>query len=230
MSVLVAWSGALLAIELTVDRDFVQLHAGPGRGYPIEQIALKGETLQLLKQRTQWVKVAYRQQHYWLHQADLAYLLYADSQQPFIDKADSPARSYLLSAGFGDFAGTSYYQLGVGYAFTPYIQAELLGGQASGVNASYQLALLQLSLQPWPEWMLSPYLALGGGVLITSPRTVLVKTPDRETAMASVELGLRYQLNPQYSLQLSGRRGVLTTKLSQNEETTTWLLVFKVHF
>ena len=62
-----------LAQQVVVQKDYVDLRTGPGRGYPVVEVALKDDSLQLLMQRTGWVKVQFRQQQLWLAAADLNY-------------------------------------------------------------------------------------------------------------------------------------------------------------
>ena len=43
--------------KVAVAEPYVELHTGPGRGYPVFYIAERGETVELLKQRTDWIKL-----------------------------------------------------------------------------------------------------------------------------------------------------------------------------
>ena len=45
----------VLAQQVVVQKDYVDLRTGPGRGYPVVEVALKSGSLQLLMQRTGWV-------------------------------------------------------------------------------------------------------------------------------------------------------------------------------
>jgi len=53
------WSGTSAAHgwEFVVDTTFIDMHTGPGRGFPKFYSIAKGEKLTALKQRTSWVKV-----------------------------------------------------------------------------------------------------------------------------------------------------------------------------
>lgn len=44
-------------VEIEVREPFIELHTSPGRGYPVFDVAERGERVQLLKRRTQWFKV-----------------------------------------------------------------------------------------------------------------------------------------------------------------------------
>ncbi|MBV2128323.1 SH3 domain-containing protein [Arsukibacterium indicum] len=218
--------------QVIVQKDFVDLRTGPGRGYPVVQVALKNDSLQLLKQRTAWVKVQYRQQQLWLAASDLVHLNPVGAAQSVADLwlAESTPASWQLGLAAGDFAGTSYYQLSGSYLFSDVVALELSAGQGSGQQASSQQYLLQLSISPWPQWRLSPYLALGGGVLLTRPRTVLVQTPERSSPLATMELGLNYPLTRRVQANLRYRRSLVSTDRDVNEETNTWLIGLRLAF
>ncbi|HEY3699487.1 MAG TPA: hypothetical protein VGK97_09160, partial [Spongiibacteraceae bacterium] len=47
-------------LSVEVADPFIELHIGPGRGYPIFYIAERGEHVDVLKQRTDWIKVRVR--------------------------------------------------------------------------------------------------------------------------------------------------------------------------
>ena len=62
------WIAPLLAQHTCADEEqlylnayitapYVELHTGPGRGYPVFYVAERDEAVTLLKQRTRWVKV-----------------------------------------------------------------------------------------------------------------------------------------------------------------------------
>src|SRR5690606_6955578 len=65
----IAWLAALAALalaslaahaatyEVVVEDPYLELHTGPGRGYPVFHIAERGEREELIRRRTAWYKV-----------------------------------------------------------------------------------------------------------------------------------------------------------------------------
>src|SRR5690606_34834430 len=65
----IAWLAALAALalaplaacaatyEVIVEDPYLELHTGPGRGYPVFQIAERGERVELIRRRTDWFQV-----------------------------------------------------------------------------------------------------------------------------------------------------------------------------
>ena len=45
------------SVELVVTAPYLEMHTGPGRGYPVFYVVGRGETLVVLYSRTDWYKV-----------------------------------------------------------------------------------------------------------------------------------------------------------------------------
>lgn len=211
----------------------IDLHTGPGRGYPIPLALVKGEALTLLHTRGNWVKVQCRGQHLWLNDNDLTKLRWPNGAPYVTSDAGEQAfkqRDVEVSAMFGDLNGASFYQVELGYRFSDVVSIGLSAGQANGANATSQIAEAHLYLDPFADWWVSPYLGIGGGVNRTVPRTILVQAIDRTDAIASAELGVRYYLARNFIARAAYHRGVLATSRNENDEITTWKLGVSVFF
>lgn len=220
-------------LAMQVKSAFVNLHTGPGAGYPVVQVALKGEWLALKFRRGNWVRVRYKQQDLWLSHTDLAMLANAQGEG-FVLTEDAVAvflqRDWSLGLAYGDFNGASLTELSVGYAFNGHVHAELSAGQAHGPQADQQLLELSLYLTPWQQWIVLPYAGIGAGVMNTDPRTVLVQTPDRRDGLFSAEVGVVYPLSQRFIARLGYRHSVISTDRNENEESSAWKLGISVFF
>lgn len=220
-------------LAMQVKSAFVNLHTGPGAGYPVVQVALKGEWLALKFRRGNWVRVRYKQQDLWLSHTDLAMLANAQGEG-FVLTEDAVAaflqRDWSLGLAYGDFNGASLTELSLGYAFNGHVHAELSAGQAHGPQADQQLLELSLYLTPWQQWIVLPYAGIGAGVMNTDPRTVLVQTPDRRDGLFSAEVGVVYPLSQRFIARLGYRHSVISTDRNENEESSAWKLGISVFF
>lgn len=220
-------------LAMQVKSAFVNLHTGPGAGYPVVQVALKGEWLALKFRRGNWVRVRYKQQDLWLSHTDLAMLANAQGEG-FVLIEDAVAaflqRDWSLGLAYGDFNGASLTELSLGYAFNGHVHAELSAGQAHGPQADQQLLELSLYLTPWQQWIVLPYAGIGAGVMNTDPRTVLVQTPDRRDGLFSAEVGVVYPLSQRFIARLGYRHSVISTDRNENEESSAWKLGISVFF
>src|ERR1700687_5265045 len=60
-------------LQLVVTAPYLEMHSGPGRGYPVVYVVGRDEVLTVLFSRTDWYKVrAPRGQEGWARRADLA--------------------------------------------------------------------------------------------------------------------------------------------------------------
>lgn len=220
-------------VVVMVNTAFVDLHLGPNRGYPRKTSVVKGERLQLLNRRGNWVQVLFRGEKLWLDDVHLVDLMNLD-QSPYLTATDGMTsyqqRSWEGSFLYGDYNGASYYQVSAGYVFSPIVSSEFSVGVASGVQAETQLLELSVYLSPFEQWRLSPYFGIGGGVVRTNPKTILVQTPDRTDAIASTELGVKYYLSRNFVARAAYRHGVISTTRNENDESITWKLGFSVFF
>ena len=44
-------------LQVFVTAPYLELHTGPGRGYPVTQVVARDESVDILKRRTDWFKV-----------------------------------------------------------------------------------------------------------------------------------------------------------------------------
>src|ERR1035438_10871324 len=66
-------------LQLFVSQPYLELHTGPGRGYPVTQVVARGEAVDVLMRRTEWFKV--RTEHGiegWAYERDLLRTTLAD--------------------------------------------------------------------------------------------------------------------------------------------------------
>ena len=57
--------------RVTVAEPYLEMHTGPGRGYPVFNVVERGDEVELLKRRTEWFKVRdARGREGWVHERD----------------------------------------------------------------------------------------------------------------------------------------------------------------
>jgi len=221
------------AEQVVVGSPYLDMHTGPGRGYPVFHVAEYGETLWLLKRRTDWIKVALRRgQTGWVRVADLNELYGADGELvrvPLPDFRDLDSRRFNLGFTYGDFDGADSMGLSLGYRFTANLSAELRATQAVGAfsdSQTYQLAVVH---QPFPQWRLSPYFMLGTGLTITSPNATIVATEDRRDTAMLTGVGVKTYLSRRFALRAEVANHYLLTSREDNQEIFEWKLGFDVY-
>ena len=219
---------------VTVADPYIELHSGPGRGYPILHVAEKGESVTILKRRTDWFKVrTQRGKVGWVKRRQMKDTLGPDGRlvdlgDPTIE--DFLARRWEFGVTGGDFEGADSLSISLGYRFSDNISAEPKLTQATGNISDSKLASVALLNQPFPEWRLSPYFMLGASRIKTDPSATLVATEDRSDNALLVGLGAYYYISRRMMLRLEYNNHLILTSREENEEVNEWKAGLSVFF
>lgn len=233
------FSSKLLAEDLDnntllIEVAFVELHSGPGVGYPVIHVVEKGEYLTVQVKRTSWLKVTDKRDNTgWLHQDELLGLTTSQGEKltsAEISWSDFQARNYEAGVMYGDFAGAHFYNAQIAYLFTPVFSGELSVGKALGTISDSDLYEVMLISQPLPALVISPYIGIGGGIIKTKPHSVLVDSEKRQDTLMSAAFGLKYHLARNFLLRAEYKYSLVLTDRDDNEEIKVWKLGFSVFF
>jgi hypothetical protein len=222
----------LLRVE--VADPYIELHTGPGRGYPVFHVADRGAEIEVIKRRTDWFQVrAPRGVEGWVHAQQLARTLETTGERlaiidPGWDEFES--RRWETSISFGDFDGASSISLTGGYRLSANLSAEILAAHISGDFSDGWLAGARLVHTPFPEWRIAPFFLLGTGVLHVSPRASLVSTEDRTDQYGQAGAGVRAYLTRRFMLRAEYSGYVAFTSRDENEEVEEWKAGFAFFF
>ena len=220
--------------EVKVADPYIELHTGPGGGYPIFYVAERGEFVEVIKRKTDWFKVrTARGKTGWVEIAQMERTLTPGGEATrFAEAALGDFSSRRWEAGLlgGDFNGAPVMTFYGGYAFNANLSAELSAAKALGDYASSTLLNLNLVSQPFPEWRFSPFFTLGVGHIETKPRVTLVRAPDTSDEMAHVGFGLRVYLTRRFILRAEYKNYVVFSSDDNNEEFEEWQAGFAFFF
>lgn len=220
-----------LLLEIKVP--FIELHSGPGAGYPIQHVIEQGEQVEIIVKRTSWLKVRdQRNNEGWLDQRKLSGLSKQGSEltQSTYTLADYQARNFEAGIMYGDFEGANFYNVHLDYVFSDVFSAELSAGKALGNISDSNVYELMLISQPMPEWVVIPYVGVGAGLISTEPHSVLADSQKREDTLMSAALGVKYHLTRKFILRAEYKYSLILTDRDDNEEVQVWKLGFSVFF
>jgi uncharacterized protein YgiM (DUF1202 family) len=213
---------------------YIEMHTGPGRGYPIFYVAARGEWIEILYRQTDWFKVRTQdKKEGWVSTNQLTMTLEPSGKrlavkepgaQEFVD------RSWEYGAEVGDFSGASVISFYASYHFTENISTEMSISQVIGSASSSVLAGVDVVHEPFPEWVVSPFFALGTGVIQTTPKATLAVPVDRTDQFAHYGVGARMHLTKRFLLRLEYRRYVIFTSRTHNEDINEWKAGFGFFF
>jgi hypothetical protein len=220
--------------EVVIDDPYIELHTGPGRGYPVFFVAERGEAIELLKRRTEWFKVQVaRGKEGWVHFEQLQRTLNPDGEPfdlPRLGLGDYAARRWEVGALYGDFGGANVISTYGSRSFTPNLSGELWLSQALGRFSDSTFATINIVHLMYPDWRASPYFTLGAGVINTEPKATLVATVDRTDSLAQAGAGVRMYLTRRFVFRAEYKAHVVFTSRDDNEEVREWKAGFSFFF
>ncbi len=222
--------------QVQIEEAFLDMHTGPGRGYPIFHAVEKGEWIDVLKRRTNWFKVRTQDgKEGWIKQKDLHLTLNIEGEQVSLTDgrfASFQQRKGEFSVLGGSLESVSSLTVVGSWVFTENFAAELTYTQALGDFSENQIALLGLQHTTFPEWRLSPFFSLAGGQIRTTPRATLVQSGDesRTTEIISAGVGLRYYLARNFVMRVEYNNLLVLTERDEQEGLDQWKLGFSVFF
>lgn len=236
-SSLIVYASSALAddqpIKLQIEVSYIELHSGPGIGYPIVNIIEKGESVEVLVKRTSWLKIKDQRNNIgWLYQNDLSGLTHQGENitQSELTLTDFHNRDYEAGVMYGDFEGADFYNIYLSYTFSPVFSAEVSAGKALGDISDSDLYEVMLISQPFPELVVIPYIGVGGGIINTKPHSVLADSENRQDTLMAAAIGLKYHLARNFLLRAEYKYSLVLTDRDDNEEVQVWKLGFSVFF
>jgi hypothetical protein len=213
---------------------FIEMHTGPGRGYPVFYVAAEGDEVVLLKRRTNWFKIrGPRDKEGWV---------YIDQMRRTLDLAGGPIdfgevgldqfsrRRWETGMTGGDFDGARTLSGYLGYALTPNITLQLEATQILGDFSDGVMGTANILIYPFPSWRVSPFFTIGTGIIRTSPQTTVVQAEDREDEIVHVGTGANLYLSDRFILRVEYKRHTVLTSRDDNQEIDQWKAGFSVFF
>jgi len=220
--------------EVVIEDPFIELHTGPGRGYPVFYVAERGEQIALLKRRTEWFKVLVpRGEEGWVHRNQLLRTLDLDGEPtdlPGFTLGDYTGRRWEVGALYGDFGGANVISTYGAFSLTENISFEMGLSQVLGRFSDSKLVNFNILHMMYPDRRASPFFTLGAGVIQTEPKATLVATVDRRDSLAHAGIGVRTYLTRRFVFRAEYKTYVVFTSRDDNEEVREWKAGFSFFF
>lgn len=214
--------------RVKVTAPFIELHTGPGPGYPIFYVVDRDQWVTIEERRTDWFRVTTEAgKQGWVSLEQIERTVDADGAPTRFRRmtlADFTDRRWEMGVLYGVLDEVDLVSLYGGYAFTRNLSLELWLQQALGKFSSSYLVDLGLVHQPFPEWRVSPFFGVGGGVIHTSTSASLVQSSDTTDETLHVAAGVRAYLTRRFMLRAEYREYVVLTSRNENEEIEKWQL------
>lgn len=205
--------------HLQVVAPYIELHTGPGRGYPIFLVVERSDWVEVRLRHTDWFKVrTVKGVEGWVDRAQLENTLTASGdKKSFRDVLldDYLKRHVEVGAGWGHFSTNPMLKLWASYNLVPTLAIEASAGQVQGYYSNTNYWQIDLMAQPWSDQRLEPFFAVGLGRINNIPSTTLVSAISSNANMGNAMIGVRYHVTDRlvarldwsaYSALISGSR------------------------
>lgn len=220
--------------EVVVADPYLELHTGPGKGYPVFFVVGRGDKVTLLKQRTDWYLVREHQgREGWVKESELLATLELDGQPV---RLEVPTLENLATRRFegalmlGDFGGASLIALSASYGLSDHLSVGLTVANALGNITNSEFVSLDLTHTLFPGWRVSPYVSLGTGVIHTTPHSTQAQTVDSTDQFSFVGGGVRLYLSRRFLARAEYHSNYVYTSRNANEEPSEWKAGFAFFF
>jgi hypothetical protein len=174
---------------------YIELHTGPGRGYPVYFVAEKQAWITIEERRTDWYRVrAEGGQVGWVNRSQLqTTLTEAGAVKGFRDIVldDYLSRRLELGASWGRFEAEPMLKLWAAWRVSETLAIEGSIGQVQGLYSGTDFWHLNLTSEPWSDQRWSPYFGIGLGKFRNLPNASLVGAAVTDVNLSHAGIGLR---------------------------------------
>ena len=223
--------------SVRIAEPYIELHTGPGSGYPIFYVVDRGTEVRVIRRKTDWFKIETDNgKTGWASRAQMRQTLLPTGEQFKIvelDQDDFSSRQWLLGFTGGEFESAPVFTLFGAYSLTQNLASELHFGQSAGNKSSATFLKANLIMQPLPDLKYSPYFTLGLGEIKVSASSTLIATQDESNSFAQAGLGLQRYITRSFLFRLELNEYIIFSSDStrnDNEEVTEWKFGFAVFF
>lgn len=189
--------------RVQVAAPFIELHTGPGRGYPVFHVAERRQWIVIELRRTDWYRVRVEDRRDvaggpvvgWVQRAQLeSTLTEAGTGKTFRDVLvdDYLSRRLEMGASWGRFEKEPTLKIWGAWRMSETLSAELAVGQVQGLYAGSSWWSIGLTSEPWSDQRLSPHFGIGLGRFRNAPNLSLVNAERTDANQAQVQLGVRW--------------------------------------
>ena len=219
-------------LELVVSQPYLEMHSGPGRGYPVTYVIERDDVVTVLFSRTDWYKVrAPHGQEGWVRRDDLARTTTDTGEPaPIPPYPQFASHRWEMGAGYGIYNRQNLVTAYGDFGLTNSLDVEAVIQQALGSLDNRYIASLGLRHTFIPEWKwFSPTAGIGAAF-----QHIEEKVPpaplEKNNQMAYVSLGARGFITRRFMWRADWRKYVVFNDLNVNEELEEWKFGLAVFF
>lgn len=185
-------------VVLEVVEPYIDMHTGPGRGYPVFNVVEQGDSIEILMHRASWYQVRSADgKTGWASAASLAHTLEPTGEPvdlPEISRADYLKSRWRVGFTTGAIENASSFSLTAGYRPLNWAEVEIEGGKIFDQSVTSDYAGINFLMEPRLDWIISPYVSLGGGVFSFNSRHKVLVSDTGSQNFGSIGAGAGYYI------------------------------------
>jgi hypothetical protein len=219
-------------LQLVVTVPYLEMHSGPGRGFPVIYVVGRDEVLTVLFSRTDWFKVrAASGVEGWARREDLLQTKLASGEPaPIPPYPEFSSHRWEIGAGYGVYNRQNLVTAYADFGLTDSLDIEGVLQQALGTLDNRIVASIGLRHTFVPEWKwFSPTASIG-----TAYQHIKDKVPpaplESNNQMAYASLGARGFITRRFMWRADWRHYVVFNKLNVYEDLEEWKFGLAVFF
>lgn len=222
-------------VTLEVLDAYLEIHSGPGRGYPILHTLEQGEPVAIFRRRGNWYHVKSRRDvEGWIHQEKLARTIAPSGMPaalPEINHGDFLAQQGRVGFMFGEQGNLTTASGLAGFRIFSFLGAEMELGQIFGKDIDGLTYGGNLVIEPIQSWSFTPFISLGAGQQVWQQKQKL-NVGDKNKFYSNYRftgaginyyIGFNFVVRGEYrKVSLSGNNG--------SSDSTSWRIGFSSFF
>ena len=215
---------------------FIELHTGPGAGYPIFYVVDRGTEVSVIRRKTDWFRIETNDgKTGWASRDQMRETLLPTGEKFKLiemDLEDFSQRKWIVGFTGGEFKSTPVFTLFTGYSFTQNLTGEIHFGKSVGDKSSATYYKGNLLMQPFPDLKYSPYMTLGLGEIEVDPSVILISANKDKNSFAQFGLGVQRYISRSFLFRFEANEYVIfSSGTSDNSEVVSeWKFGFAVFF
>ena len=233
-----AQEGEQRLLQLEVIDPFVELHTGPGRGYPVFYTIEQGETIEVLTRRTGWYELRMRDgRSGWARASQVARTLLPTGEPvdlPSVSYGDYLKNSWRAGFNAGQLSsdevdGMDTFSFTLGYRPLSWLGLEGEVGKLYDNEIRGDYYNLNVLIEPFSQWRLSPVLILGGGTIEIESQPELTPLEFEDEDFYSYGLAANYYIGRNFLIR-AGYQSYTISADNDDERLDRWNIGFNAFF
>lgn len=222
-------------VKLKVIDPFLELHTGPGRGYPIFHVVEQDEMVSVLRRRTNWYYVQdNRQRQGWVKQEGLARTLAPTglpAALPETQHGDFLAQQGRVGFSFGQQGSAETASFTAGFRLLSWAGLEAEYGQIFGKFIDGEMYSGSIIVEPIKSWTFTPFISKGYGRQNwqVKEKQQVGTNQELDTEFEFTGLGINYYIGYSFVVRAEFRSIYLNAD-NENGNQTAWRLGFSSFF